>query len=219
MLKDQELLQICRSYEITCAFCATKNQFYRFKRDMVRPVKTEGDGHPLSWKWAKSGFEKIDPKQFFLSVCNTCGYTGEVDDAGFRKSGDAPDVYKKDFSSEAVMAFVRGSSIGKGIAQSLINTIDSEAPFGSAISKFHLAVYSHTLRNRIIPGSIARYYLRLAWLFRHKNIFSGKEFMPVNITTQMVGHYLGEYVITNKRVNHGAPGVGASRSSLYVPLK
>ena len=25
--------------------------------------------------------------------------------------------------------------------------------------------------------------------------------------------------ITNKRVQHGAPGVGSSRSSLYVPLK
>ena len=51
------------------------------------------------------------------------------------------------------------------------------------------------------------------------NVFSGKEFVPVTITTEMVGHYAGEYVITNKRVNHGAPGVGASRSSLYVPLK
>jgi len=51
------------------------------------------------------------------------------------------------------------------------------------------------------------------------NVFSGKEFVPVVIKTEMVGHYLGEYVITNKRVNHGAPGVGASRSSLYVPLK
>jgi len=50
-------------------------------------------------------------------------------------------------------------------------------------------------------------------------VFSGKEFVPITITLQMVGHYLGEYVITNKRVNHGAPGVGASRSSLYVPLK
>ena len=50
-------------------------------------------------------------------------------------------------------------------------------------------------------------------------VFSGKEFVPIIITIQMVGHYLGEYVITNKRVNHGAPGVGASRSSLYVPLK
>ena len=51
------------------------------------------------------------------------------------------------------------------------------------------------------------------------HIFSGKEFVPITLTLQMVGHYLGEYVITNKRVSHGAPGVGASRSSLYVPLK
>ena len=51
------------------------------------------------------------------------------------------------------------------------------------------------------------------------NVYSGKEFVPVTISSEMVGHYLGEYVITNKRVSHGAPGVGASRSSLYVPLK
>ncbi len=51
------------------------------------------------------------------------------------------------------------------------------------------------------------------------NVFSGKEFRPVVIRTEMIGHYLGEYVITNRKVSHGAPGVGASRSSLYVPLK
>ncbi|MDE0090456.1 MAG: 30S ribosomal protein S19 [Thaumarchaeota archaeon] len=51
------------------------------------------------------------------------------------------------------------------------------------------------------------------------NVFSGKEFAPVLLRPEMIGHYLGEYVITNKKVSHGAPGVGASRSSLYVPLK
>lgn len=51
------------------------------------------------------------------------------------------------------------------------------------------------------------------------HVYSGKEFQPVEITVEMIGHYIGEYAITNKRVNHGAPGVGASRSSLYVPLK
>ena len=51
------------------------------------------------------------------------------------------------------------------------------------------------------------------------NVYSGKEFTPVTFSTEMIGHYIGEYVITNKRVSHGAPGVGASRSSLYVPLK
>jgi len=51
------------------------------------------------------------------------------------------------------------------------------------------------------------------------HIHNGKEFTPVEIKSEMIGHFLGEYAMTNKRVVHGAPGVGSSRSSLYVPLK
>ncbi|MCP8314587.1 MAG: 30S ribosomal protein S19 [archaeon] len=51
------------------------------------------------------------------------------------------------------------------------------------------------------------------------HLHNGKEFTPIEIKPQMIGHYLGEYVITNKKVTHGTPGIGASRSSLYVPLK
>ena len=51
------------------------------------------------------------------------------------------------------------------------------------------------------------------------HIHTGKEFAPVEIKSEMIGHFLGEYAMTNKRVVHGAPGVGSSRSSLYVPLK
>ncbi|MGQ9468660.1 MAG: 30S ribosomal protein S19 [Nitrososphaerales archaeon] len=51
------------------------------------------------------------------------------------------------------------------------------------------------------------------------HLHNGKEFIPLEIKPQMIGHYLGEYVITNKKVTHGTPGIGASRSSLYVPLK
>ena len=51
------------------------------------------------------------------------------------------------------------------------------------------------------------------------HVHSGKEFVALEIKPEMVGHYIGEYVITNKKVVHGTPGIGASRSSLYVPLK
>lgn len=50
-------------------------------------------------------------------------------------------------------------------------------------------------------------------------VHNGKEFSSVTIKREMIGHYLGEYAITNRRVQHGSPGVGSSRSSLYVPLK
>ncbi len=50
-------------------------------------------------------------------------------------------------------------------------------------------------------------------------LHNGKEFAPVEITEKMIGHYLGEFAVTNKPVKHGQPGIGASRSSMYVPLK
>jgi small subunit ribosomal protein S19 len=50
-------------------------------------------------------------------------------------------------------------------------------------------------------------------------VYTGKEFLAIQIKPEMIGHYLGEYAITNKKVVHGTPGIGASRSSLYVPLK
>ncbi len=50
-------------------------------------------------------------------------------------------------------------------------------------------------------------------------VHSGKEFSSVEVKPEMIGHYLGEFVITNKKVLHGTPGIGASRSSMYVPLK
>lgn len=50
-------------------------------------------------------------------------------------------------------------------------------------------------------------------------IHSGKEFMPVDIIPEMLGHYFGEFVLTRKKVSHGAAGIGATRSSKFVPLK
>jgi small subunit ribosomal protein S19 len=50
-------------------------------------------------------------------------------------------------------------------------------------------------------------------------VYTGREFVGLHVKPEMIGHYLGEYAITNKKVVHGTPGIGASRSSLYVPLK
>lgn len=50
-------------------------------------------------------------------------------------------------------------------------------------------------------------------------VHNGKGFVEVEMKPEMVGHYLGEFAITNKPVRHGTPGIGASRSSMYVPLK
>ena len=50
-------------------------------------------------------------------------------------------------------------------------------------------------------------------------IHTGKEWKPVEIMPEMVGHYIGEFALTRKPVNHGSAGIGATRGSKYVPLK
>ena len=50
-------------------------------------------------------------------------------------------------------------------------------------------------------------------------IYNGITFIEVTIRPEMIGMYLGELAPTNKRVNHGNPGVGATKSSQFVPLK
>ncbi len=50
-------------------------------------------------------------------------------------------------------------------------------------------------------------------------VHNGKEFVEVEIKPEMIGHYLGEFALTRKEVKHSGPGVGATRSSKFVPLK
>lgn len=50
-------------------------------------------------------------------------------------------------------------------------------------------------------------------------IYNGKEFMKVELQPESVFHYLGEFALTRRKVTHGSAGIGATRSSKYVPLK
>ncbi|KAM5312670.1 small ribosomal subunit protein uS19-like [Glossophaga mutica] len=50
-------------------------------------------------------------------------------------------------------------------------------------------------------------------------VYNGKTFNQVEIKPEMTGHYLGEFSITYKSMKHGRPGIGATHSSCFIPLK
>ncbi|QQG39226.1 MAG: 30S ribosomal protein S19 [Candidatus Woesearchaeota archaeon] len=50
-------------------------------------------------------------------------------------------------------------------------------------------------------------------------VHNGKEFVDILIQPEMIGHRLGEFSLTRKRVQHSAPGVGATKSSVVVKAK
>jgi len=50
-------------------------------------------------------------------------------------------------------------------------------------------------------------------------VYNGQGFERVKVEPEMIGHYLGEFQLTRKQVEHGQAGIGATRSSKFVPLK
>ncbi|PSQ23431.1 30S ribosomal protein S19 [Halobacteriales archaeon QS_8_65_32] len=50
-------------------------------------------------------------------------------------------------------------------------------------------------------------------------VHNGQSFERIRVQPEMIGHYLGEFQLTRQSVEHGQAGIGATRSSKFVPLK
>lgn len=51
------------------------------------------------------------------------------------------------------------------------------------------------------------------------HVYTGKTFVPVRIINEMLGHRLGEFVLTRSSVSHSSPGIGATRSSAALSVR
>jgi small subunit ribosomal protein S19 len=50
-------------------------------------------------------------------------------------------------------------------------------------------------------------------------VYTGKDYFLLAITEEMIGHYLGEFALTRRRVMHNAPGIGATKSSAAISVR
>ncbi|PIN94803.1 30S ribosomal protein S19 [Candidatus Pacearchaeota archaeon CG10_big_fil_rev_8_21_14_0_10_35_13] len=70
-------------------------------------------------------------------------------------------------------------------------------------------IKTHSREIVIVPGMIGFTVM----------IHSGKEFLKIKITEEMLGHRLGEFAPTRKKVSHGSAGIGATRGSASRSVK
>lgn len=71
------------------------------------------------------------------------------------------------------------------------------------------AIRTHVREFVIIPRMVG---LKMA-------VYKGNSFEAVEIQPEMLGHMLGEYVLTRKMVKHGKAGIGSTKSSSAVTAK
>jgi len=74
------------------------------------------------------------------------------------------------------------------------------------------------------PSKVVRTHCRDALVLpehvgRRVAVHNGKEFKEIEVRPEMIGHYFGEFSLTRRFEKHSGPGVGATRSSKFMPLK
>jgi len=81
--------------------------------------------------------------------------------------------------------------------------------FLKKLRKSEKPVRTHCREMIIIPEMV----------YKKVMVYNGKEWISVDIKPEMLGYRLGEFSLTRKKVMHSSPGVGATRSSKFLPLK
>ncbi|MBT5830938.1 MAG: DUF2225 domain-containing protein [Candidatus Latescibacteria bacterium] len=159
---------LCREYTVKCPACDTDNVFPRLKRDIYSTRNTEPDGHPLEVKWrADLEFPQwLTPLNYFWAICTNCYYTGQIDDAEFRTWKKTERKFRSQFRDGALEALSDLATQQRGVARILCTSIPTDDIFGTLLAHFYLGVFSECLKERPMPGNLARFYLRIAWIYR-----------------------------------------------------
>jgi len=80
--------------------------------------------------------------------------------------------------------------------------------------KFHK---THLRRMIIFPEMVGKKFG--IYIGGGKKEEAGAKWLPLTVQPEMIGKRLGDFAIPIKRVQHSAPGLGASKSSKHIAVK
>jgi len=150
---------------IECPVCGYLNSFEIIKQGSYTESGKDTDFAPIGRVWKNQSFQGHNPLLYFTGTCNNCYYTREINssykewqnDSGYR-TYRLPIQKKKHLNEIA-----QDDSMIKALGE----RIDYKSfPNESAIIKLLLAIYDELLLERPTSLDLARYYLRIAWIYR-----------------------------------------------------
>jgi small subunit ribosomal protein S19 len=121
----------------------------------------------------------------------------------FTYKGKSLDELKK-------MSLAEFSMISKADARRKIRRLtDADKKLIAKVEKSQKPVKTHNRDMVIVPVFIGKTIM----------IHDGKSYQPLLVMPEMIGHWFGEYAMTRRKVQHNAPGIGATRSSASMSVK
>jgi len=152
-------------FKVECPICKTINEFEQIKVGAYTEEGRDTDFCPQGTSWRNPKYQASNPLLYFTATCSNCYYTQEFTNS-FRewKSDNAFRTYRlKTLKTKHLEQLSTADSLVKGFGDALdIQRFPNE----SAIIKLHLAIYDAQLVEHPSNLDLARFYLRIGWVFR-----------------------------------------------------
>lgn len=159
---------------IECPVCRNENDFEAVKVGSYTESGRDSDFRPTGRTWRHPEFQNTDPLYYSVATCTSCHYTRELD-GNYRnwQKDKRFTLYRQKALREA---HLKSLAEPGGALRALGSHLDLAAhPRATTINKLLLGI----LDEQIVEGgdrlNVARFYLRMAWLFRDLGLVQPSE--------------------------------------------
>lgn len=150
---------------IECPVCRTANDFEAIRVGAYSESGRDSDFRPAGRTWRHRDFQHVDPLYYSLATCTSCYYTRELD--GNYKNWDRDKRFTLYRQKAVREAHLSALSEPGGCVRLLGSHLDLERhPRPTTINKLLLGVMDEEIAEGGDRLNVARYYLRMSWLFR-----------------------------------------------------
>lgn len=176
-------------HKLKCPVCGTLNRFKGIKPKAYVETGRDTDFRPAVKDFEDSGQKVRNPLLYFMATCRNCFFTHELN-REFIEWENAPE-----FKSPGFKASKRKHLQELKQKESLIRRMGKalkplKHPFGTSAIKFLLGIYDESLKPDPSSYSLARYYLRVAWIFREENQREKSAWIKENLTIESLDEIL-----------------------------
>jgi len=152
--------------KVECPVCGTVNEYETIRVGAYTEGERETDFCATFIKWRNPKYQKFHPLLFFTATCSNCFYTREFN-AKFKEWGKDNNfrTYRQKIVRDKHLECL--SAVDSLIKQ-VGGVLDKDRyPDETAIMKLLLAIYDEHLNDHPSNLDLGRFYLRIAWIYRH----------------------------------------------------
>jgi uncharacterized protein (DUF2225 family) len=152
--------------KVECPICKTINEFETVRLGAYVEHSRDSDFCPQQITWRYPRYQAYHPLVFFIATCSNCFYSRQLNSSfkDWKNDHNFRTYRLKTIKEKHLDRLAMADSFVKKLGEAI--DLDHH-PNESGILKLHLAVFDELLCEHHSKLDVGRFYLRIAWLFRH----------------------------------------------------